>query len=99
MNILIIAKFWDASAGIAALRPMKIAKYLLRAGHAVTVICGKDYAELDKPCRDLTELRKFERYTEIPAFSYSSVFRKENEIFVRRNAAPKRNPSAAPVTG
>ena len=93
MNILIVAKFWDASAGIAALRPMKVAKYLLRAGHRVAVICGKEYAELPEPCADLAALRTQKNYLELPAFTYSGLIDKENRIYLRRNAAPK---SAAP---
>ena len=100
MNVLIVAKFWDASAGIAALRPMKIAKYLLKQGHRVAVICGRDYAETATPCRDLVSLREQEHYTEIPAFTYSSIYRKEDAIYKRRNetAAPKAAPAAASET-
>ncbi|MBR3289657.1 MAG: glycosyltransferase, partial [Clostridia bacterium] len=92
--VLIVAKYWDASAGIAALRPMKIAKYLLRAGHRVAVLCGHEYAALADPCPDLRALRSDPGYTEIPAFSYSSVFKKEDAIYQKRNAAPKAAPPA-----
>ena len=86
MKVLIVAKFWDASAGIAALRPMKIAKYLLKDGHEVAVICGKEYASSPDPCRDLTELRKNRNYTEIPAFTYSSFIEKEDRLYKKRNS-------------
>lgn len=95
MNVLIVAKFWDASAGIAALRPMKIAKYLLQNGHRVAVICGRDYAASADPCRDLVELREQDHYIEIPAFTYTSFYKKEDAIYQRRNAAAVQTAPAA----
>ena len=95
MNVLLVAKFWDASAGIAALRPMKIAKYLLQQGHRVAVICGQEYAASADPCRDLVELRTKDGYLEIPAFTYTGFYRKEDAIYQRRNAAPAAKPAAA----
>ena len=95
MNVLIVAKFWDASAGIAALRPMKIAKYLLQNGHRVAVICGQEYAAAEHPCRDLQALREQENYTEIPAFTYSGFYRKEDAIYKRRNAGAPVKATAA----
>ena len=97
MNVLIVAKFWDASAGIAALRPMKIAKYLLQKGHRVAVICGQEYAASADPCRDLTALRAQDGYTEIPAFTYTGLYKKEDAIYKRRNAVPAAKPAAAPA--
>ena len=91
MNVLIIAKFWDSSAGIGALRPMKVAKYLLQKGHNVAVICGSEYSENTNPCRDLLHLRKQSNYIELPAFNYSGVIKKENDYYVRINERALKN--------
>ena len=87
MNILVIAEFWDASAGIGSLRPMKIAKYLLKLGHNVTVICGSEVALLEAPCKDLLNLRKQDGYIEIPVFRYSGLYKFEDSWYKRRNAS------------
>lgn len=91
MKILIIAKFWDQSAGIGALRPMKIAKYLSKAGHEVAVVCGREYVKGNS-----TNLQ----YIEIPAFSYTGIVAREDAFYKRRNlaSAEKKSPSASTGT-
>jgi len=87
VKILIVAKFWDSSAGIGALRPMKIAKYLIKAGHDVAVVCGDEYAGFDFfESQRLDESYK-PRYFQLPAFSYSGIVAKEDRLYKRRNDA------------
>ncbi len=78
MRILIIAKFWNSSAGIGALRPMKIAQYLIAAGHEVAVICGEAYANQNGELNCL----------QLPAFSYTGIVAKEDAFYQRRNQGP-----------
>lgn len=77
---------WDSSAGIGALRPMKFAKYLLRAGHNVTVVCGMEVAHLENPGTELVYLRSLPGYAEKPVMRCTGVFEMEDRI-VRRNKA------------
>lgn len=86
MKVLIVAKFWDSSAGIGALRPMKIAEYLIKNGHEVAVICGKEY------CDGSNTL-----YTKLPAFFYTGIYEKENNIYKRRNEKAISAKSGAPI--
>ncbi|MBE5802408.1 MAG: glycosyltransferase family 4 protein [Clostridiales bacterium] len=58
-RILMISYFFAPENTIGAVRPTKLAKYLQRQGHEVTVLCGDGMWGLDDPTleRDLQELR------------------------------------------
>ena len=58
MRILIISYYFAPQNAIGAVRPTKLAKYLSRLGHEVTVICGPGLKERRDPTleRDLREL-------------------------------------------
>ena len=57
MRILIISYYFAPQNAIGAVRPTKLAKYLSRLGHEVTVICGPGLNERRDPTleRDLRE--------------------------------------------
>lgn len=58
-SILIVSYLFAPQNAIGAVRPTKLAKYLTRMGHEVTVVCGEGMSELQDPtlARDLEELR------------------------------------------
>ena len=49
MRILIISYHFAPQNVIGAIRPTKLAKYLSRQGHEVTVLCGKGFSEVEDP--------------------------------------------------
>lgn len=91
MNVLIIVERWGEESGIGFLRPMKIAKYFLKRGDDVTVVCGERIKYFTKFGRDIENMRKQELYTELPALGYSGLFgledRKWNEWTQSRKAS------------
>lgn len=58
-RILLISYYFAPQNTIGAVRPTKLAKYLERMGHQVTVICGPGLSELQDPtlARDLAGLK------------------------------------------
>ena len=58
-RILLISYYFAPHNRIGAVRPTKLAKYLTRMGHDVTVICGTGFDGVEDPTlrRDLTELK------------------------------------------
>ena len=59
-RILIISYFFAPQNAMGAVRPTKLAKYLSRMGHEVTVLCGPGMNDRRDPtlARDLTALRE-----------------------------------------
>ena len=58
-RILIVSYYFGPQNAIGAVRPTKLAKYLARMGHEVTVICGIGMTGLKDPTleRDMRELK------------------------------------------
>jgi len=58
-RILIVSYYFGPQNAIGAVRPTKLAKYLVRMGHEVTVICGIGMTSLKDPTleRDMRELK------------------------------------------
>lgn len=58
-RILLISYYFAPHNRIGAVRPTKLAKYLTRMGHEVTVICGTGFDGVEDPTlkRDLSELK------------------------------------------
>ena len=59
-RILIISYFFAPQNAMGAVRPTKLAKYLSRMGHEVTVLCGPGMNDRRDPtlARDLAALRE-----------------------------------------
>lgn len=59
MKILVISYFFAPQNAIGAVRPTKLAKYLERMGHQVTVICGGGMDGMQDPtlARDMAAMR------------------------------------------
>ncbi|MFH1880951.1 MAG: hypothetical protein ABIK64_09160, partial [Bacillota bacterium] len=57
-RILLVSHCFAPQNKIGAVRPTKLAKYLLRMGYEVTVLCGKDLSTVIDPLlmRDLDQL-------------------------------------------
>ena len=60
-RILIISYFFAPQNAMGAVRPTKLAKYLSRMGHEVTVLCGPGMNDRRDPtlARDLAALRVY----------------------------------------
>ena len=60
MRILIISHFFAPQNAMGAVRPTKLAKYLSRMGHEVTVLCGPGMNDRRDPtlARDLMALKQ-----------------------------------------
>ena len=58
-RVLLVSHCFAPQNKIGAVRPTKLAKYLLRMGYQVTVLCGKDYTTVRDPllARDLEPMR------------------------------------------
>ena len=58
-RILLISYYFAPQNAIGAVRPTKLAKYLERMGHQVTVICGAGHGEIQDPtlARDLEGMK------------------------------------------
>jgi len=96
MKILIVSYYFAPQNLIGAVRPTKLAKYLARMGHEVTVICGAGRDGRVDPTlqRDLKELRDVHLITEWnPLRSYA--MKKQAAV----QPAPKTagTPTAAPA--
>ena len=65
-RILLISHCFAPQNKIGAVRPTKLAKYLLRMGYQVTVLCGKDYTAVQDPllARDLEQMQDVHRVVE-----------------------------------
>lgn len=102
MNVYVIAERWGSAVGIGSLRPMKIAKYLLRKGHRVVVVCGA-YAAESESDDDLDYLRAQKNYTELPIFDYSGIYKLEDNYrkkwVVKRIAKKDKEATAGHAPG
>ena len=72
MKILIVSYYFAPQNLIGAVRPTKLAKYLARMGHEVTVICGAGRDGRIDPTlqRDLAELQDVHLLTEFNPLRY-----------------------------
>ncbi len=86
-RILFISYYFAPENVIGAVRPTKLAKYLQRQGHEVTVICGDGQRGLDDPtlARDLEE------------FSDVHVLREWNPLRDRYERKAKTQAAVTPV--
>lgn len=85
-RILIISYFFAPQNAMGAVRPTKLAKYLSRMGHEVTVLCGPGMNDRRDPtlARDLAALREVH------------VIREWNPLRDRRAHAAKPAAAQAP---
>ncbi len=65
-RVLLVSHCFAPQNKIGAVRPTKLAKYLLRMGLSVTVLCGKDYSPVQDPllARDLETMTDVHRIVE-----------------------------------
>ena len=89
-RILLISYYFAPHNRIGAVRPTKLAKYLTREGHQVTVICGTGFDGGEDPAmrRDLGELK------DVHVIREWSPLR--SMLMRKANAASAAAPSAAP---
>lgn len=90
MKILIVSYYFAPQNLIGAVRPTKLAKYLARMGHEVTVICGAGRDGRIDPTleRDMQELRDVHLITE---------WNPLRTLAVKRQTAVQEAPKAAPA--
>ena len=95
MKILIVSYYFAPQNLIGAVRPTKLAKYLARMGHEVTVICGAGRDGKIDPTlqRDLAELQDVHLLTEFNPLRHWYMHKKSAKPGV--GAAPAK--AAAPV--
>jgi len=75
MRFLIITERWGSFAGIAAVRPMKFAKYLLLKGHHVMVLYGTDNSQTICEDPELNWLHQQQNYSEKRVFESAGIFK------------------------
>ena len=90
MKILIVSYYFAPQNLIGAVRPTKLAKYLARMGHEVTVICGAGRDGRIDPTleRDMQEFRDVHLITE---------WNPLRTLTMKRQAAVQEAPKAAPA--
>ena len=98
-RILLVSYYFAPHNRIGAVRPTKLAKYLTRAGHQVTVICGTGFDGGEDPTmrRDLGELGDVHVIREWSPLR-SMLMRKAKAAPVKTSAAPAQ-PKAQPSSG
>ncbi|MBE5815833.1 MAG: glycosyltransferase family 4 protein [Clostridiales bacterium] len=96
-RILLISYYFAPENVIGAVRPTKLAKYLLRQGHEVTVICGDGQRGLDDP----TLAKDLEAFTDVHVLREWNPLRDryERKARTRQAAAPAGAAPAARSTG
>jgi hypothetical protein len=77
-RILLISHCFAPQNKVGAVRPTKLAKYLLRMGYEVTVLCGKDFSPVIDPllARDLEAMRDVHTVVEKSLFRWWKERRK-----------------------
>lgn len=88
-RILIISYYFAPHNRIGAVRPTKLAKYLTRMGHEVTVICGTGFNGAEDPTltRDLEELKDLHRIQERSPLRWMLMRKKQNSAAGAASAA------------
>ena len=95
-RILLISYYFAPHNRIGAVRPTKLAKYLTRMGHEVTVICGTGFDGAEDPTlrRDLLELKDVHVIREWSPLR-NMLMRKAKAAPAGVKSAPAAQPSAS----